>query len=510
MTGKIKLLSVLCLITLLFMQISCGGNKPQGEVSHETEKTPAAGVSQVPGKEDPVPTGSVSSKESPSPMPERDKNIEIAEEFISKGNLDDAEKKLKQQPESLQTIALLGVVERERGNYKEALKYFDQALKINPDHIKALKYRGYLHYLTGDYEDALKDLNQVIKLNQDDPEAYYKLAMTYQKMGKKAEAEENAMKGMDAELAGKTNYSWESMNSKDPQRFAIIQGITGEKGKEKIIEIARRDYEKNASNQHMAYSYAILLYDYGKTDESKKVLEQALNKVGKQHQHKIHKALGEFYTMERQFDNAQKEYELAIKTAPSGKFADNYRRMSELYTLSGEAYIEQKQFTEAEEALKKALENAEQIGKLGNTSEARQKSTAVYVSMSRIYLKQKKTDKAEEMVKKAESLTPEGSAERRSIDLLIVKAECLAQKNEHKKAVELLKNGIAYNPDSPDELYLEIAKMYADTKDKTNTAVYIKKSLDTSGNRKRVGFYISENPEFAFIKNDPEIKQMLK
>ena len=146
MTGKIKFLSFLCLITLLFLQISCGGNKPQGEVSQETQKQPAAEVSQTQGSGASVPTGSVSSKETPSPIPERDKNIEIAEEFISKGNLDDAEKKLKQQHESLQTLALLGVVERERGNYKGALKYFDQALGINPEHVKSLKYRGYLHY----------------------------------------------------------------------------------------------------------------------------------------------------------------------------------------------------------------------------------------------------------------------------------------------------------------------------------------------------------------------------
>lgn len=55
--------------------------------------------------------------------------------------------------------------EYDSGNFKEALRLYNQSLELNPNSVRALYGRANIKYVSEDYDAALIDLNQVLTLN---------------------------------------------------------------------------------------------------------------------------------------------------------------------------------------------------------------------------------------------------------------------------------------------------------------------------------------------------------
>jgi tetratricopeptide (TPR) repeat protein len=81
-----------------------------------------------------------------------------------------------------------GVVNYERGKYKEAIQDLTQAIELNPRNSLAYNRRGDAFYRLGDYQKAQADASQAIRLNPQDANAYYDRGFAAYELGKYQEA----------------------------------------------------------------------------------------------------------------------------------------------------------------------------------------------------------------------------------------------------------------------------------------------------------------------------------
>jgi TolB-like protein/DNA-binding winged helix-turn-helix (wHTH) protein/Flp pilus assembly protein TadD len=77
--------------------------------------------------------------------------------------------------------------------YREAVTAFDEVLSIDPDNARAYRFRGFAYYGLGDLQRAFASCPNIRILYH-----YECLALTYEKLGKHAEAEANLAKYQDA------------------------------------------------------------------------------------------------------------------------------------------------------------------------------------------------------------------------------------------------------------------------------------------------------------------------
>ncbi len=500
---KVFCLFVVFVILFVF-QASCTPEKLHQEVPVESPgASPAKPVKPVDGKPGATKTPTTGAQ---------NPDIQTASMLISRGNLNEAEVLLKKNSEDFDNIYMLGILERERGNYDEALKYLDKALTMNPEHAKTLKYRGYVNFFAGKYPEAIADLEKLSKLRPEDPEAFYGMAMAYKEQGKTKEAEENALKGIDLEIsvlkAKKPIQSWQLAS--DSNRISVLQRILGGKAGDKFIEIAKLEYEQKQNDTEALSRYAILLYDYGKTNESKKVIEQAVQNLPRQYKYEGHRLMGEFLTMERQHPQAEKEYAKAISMIPKMNDTQSNAALAELYNLYGDSFLEQAKYEQAEDMFRKSLEYSNKIIRKGDTNLGDDKLTEYYVNMARLCLKNNDPAKADEFIKKAEVLKSGDNKENQSGDVASIRAELYVYKKQYEEAIKVLQDMADKYPESLDQIYIRMAAAYSGMKDKKNALDCLKKALEYGNNKRRIEFFIKENPNFDFIRNDSEVKDLLK
>jgi len=77
----------------------------------------------------------------------------------------------------------LGIAEYEKGNYKEAMRHYDNGLKENPDDPCLFNNRGLAYYSLEQYGKAVSDYDKAIELKPDFVDAYYNRGLAYFKKG---------------------------------------------------------------------------------------------------------------------------------------------------------------------------------------------------------------------------------------------------------------------------------------------------------------------------------------
>lgn len=95
----------------------------------------------------------------------------------------------------------------EKHNLQGAERLLTEARKIDPNAVSVLVDLGVLAAEQGDLQKSLQFLTKALTLYPRHPPVHYNLAIVYQMMGKKAEAEEEMIKfrELDALSAQKTN-----------------------------------------------------------------------------------------------------------------------------------------------------------------------------------------------------------------------------------------------------------------------------------------------------------------
>jgi len=77
----------------------------------------------------------------------------------------------------------LGIAEYEKGNYQEAINYYNKGIGRNPDDPCLFNDRGLAYYSLGQYGKAIADYTKAIKLKADFMEAYFNRGLAYFKKG---------------------------------------------------------------------------------------------------------------------------------------------------------------------------------------------------------------------------------------------------------------------------------------------------------------------------------------
>lgn len=100
------------------------------------------------------------------------------DDVINKANL-----LIKQYPEEIILLNLLGISYEKKGLLKEAANAYKQALKLNPN-IPELNFNlGAILFSENSVEEAIKFYNKAIQLNPNFPEVHFNLGITLQSIG---------------------------------------------------------------------------------------------------------------------------------------------------------------------------------------------------------------------------------------------------------------------------------------------------------------------------------------
>ena len=76
-----------------------------------------------------------------------------------------------------------------RGDYKNAIKLYDEAIQLNPNDSWSYHNRGTAYKTIAQYRQAIQDFNKAIQLNPDAPMSYLYRGRCYEAIGYKREAQ---------------------------------------------------------------------------------------------------------------------------------------------------------------------------------------------------------------------------------------------------------------------------------------------------------------------------------
>lgn len=98
------------------------------------------------------------------------------------------------------TYANRGILLARRNRLEDAIRNYDRALEIEPALVHALINRGNSYTRLERFEAALDDYGQALFYSQGrDPLVFYNRSLTYEKLGRKAEAREDLVRALQLE-----------------------------------------------------------------------------------------------------------------------------------------------------------------------------------------------------------------------------------------------------------------------------------------------------------------------
>lgn len=81
-----------------------------------------------------------------------------------------------------------GLYLQKRGNYKDALDFYDEALRLNPGHVFAMYNKAVIYSLFEEWQQCEETCNRVLQLSENHSNAYALRAYSYEKRGNKKAA----------------------------------------------------------------------------------------------------------------------------------------------------------------------------------------------------------------------------------------------------------------------------------------------------------------------------------
>ena len=152
----------------------------------------------------------------------------------------------------------------------DAASYYQEALEIEPNNFKVLTNIGLAYFKMHDYDASLRAYTNAVTLNPDDPAPYEKMFLIFQEMDQPAEAINAALKAAEAHLKNediqKAIENWKRVieldikNVKAHARLAMVYQRLGKK------KLAISEYINTAS----------LLQFTGNTQKAQEAVNRAL------------------------------------------------------------------------------------------------------------------------------------------------------------------------------------------------------------------------------------------
>jgi tetratricopeptide (TPR) repeat protein len=276
------------------------------------------------------------------------------------------------RPNDFDACYLLGVVDRDLGDYANAKTLLSAAVKINPQHYAARYNLGLVYAKSGEHAAARKQLERAVQLDPTSADAHFQLAAALRSLSLQdaARTQLAVYQNLMAEraekdvAAAKANQAKEFLERGDAQKAA---------------ELYRQSAEKDPKNSHLLYDLALALDRAGDPVGEQRALERAVeldpgfaaarNQLGflllqaghtadgeKQfrtaisldpHYAEAQNNLGVLYGQQGKDVEAERLFQAAIESDPG--YAPSYVNLAA-------ALASQSRFAEAESMLRKALQ----------------------------------------------------------------------------------------------------------------------------------------------------------
>jgi tetratricopeptide (TPR) repeat protein len=218
-----------------------------------------------------------------------------------------AKKLLDEDPHSFDTLYLVGILDRQDGEYEAARDHLQQAVALNPS-LANLRYNlgatlDHLH----DPADGLVQLREAAALGDKDPELHFELASALRATGQPEAAAQEMVEYKKA-VDLKQNTVLAGAKAAEAE-VNLSKGDVG-----KAVQLYSEAFEATPQNALLGYKYAMALDKADKPDAERDVLEKVIaidpqialaqNQLG--------------YLDSRRGDNAsaEKHFALAVEAAP--------------------------------------------------------------------------------------------------------------------------------------------------------------------------------------------------
>jgi tetratricopeptide (TPR) repeat protein len=123
--------------------------------------------------------------------------------------------------------------------WEDASSYYQQALELDADNLKALSSLGLAYYEMRSFDSALETYRRVVELNKEDPAPYEKMYLIYTQLGDNESAIKVALRAAEAHLKNediqKSIENWQrvieldTLNAKARARLAMVYEKMGRK-----------------------------------------------------------------------------------------------------------------------------------------------------------------------------------------------------------------------------------------------------------------------------------------
>ncbi len=195
------------------------------------------------------------------------------EMLLSQSNFDAAlpyaQEYQRSHREDFEACYLLGVVDRELGNYAEAKTLLSSAAKINPQHYASRYNLGLVYAKSGEPAAARAQLEKAVRLDPASAEAHFQLASVLRSLSlpEQAHAQLAIYQDLIAERAAKDIAAARANKAKE----YLEQGDA-----QRAIELYNQSIEKDPKNSHLLYDLALALDRNRDPQGEQQALEKAV------------------------------------------------------------------------------------------------------------------------------------------------------------------------------------------------------------------------------------------
>ena len=246
-------------------------------------------------------------------------------------------------------IALAGAYLR-AGNYDESIKLYKEIIAKQPRNASAYANLGLAHGGKGEWKEEIENYKKAISLNPKDPIVHYNLASAYEKRNQDQDASREyqtvlKIKPGDLEATSKLadidfknkRYGeairvYEKILKSSPRKASIHANLGFAYGELKKYKLSSEYYEKaikyGMKDSQVHYNLA---YTYDKLGRKKEAIREYEYVASSHPNMDVLDILAEYYTDEKQYENAIKIYKKMIAINP--KRATAYSGLGYVYGL---------------------------------------------------------------------------------------------------------------------------------------------------------------------------------
>jgi tetratricopeptide (TPR) repeat protein len=229
------------------------------------------------------------------------------------GELEDAQEKVRQNPNDAFAHHRLGFTYNSLHRYQEAIAPLKEAIRLESDNALTHSNLGFSYNNLGRYQEAIASYKEAIRINPDDADVHYYIGETYEKLGRNNEA----IAEYKEVLRIKPNHLWASVYLNDLQQSQKRQVTSTPplSPSKKKLHHAQEQVRLYPDNAGVHLILGDLYEKRGRIDEAIVSFKEAVRL--NPNNADIHMVLGHAYTKADQYRDAIASIKEAIRIRPN-------------------------------------------------------------------------------------------------------------------------------------------------------------------------------------------------